>query len=157
MIVYSGTPLNGHPRWAATLSIMATHCGPPSIEIVLMKLLIWGHPSIMAKIFGPNGGHYSRVPLLLKNWGHGQLVDLLDMQSARKGQILYTRWHWKFGPRAHSSWHVLYTNYDPKVSGRVGSSYSSTICGHFFFTRNLPRKWPMCLSQLWFWSIFGKR
>ena len=112
----SGHPLyNGHSLWSH------------SIELVLMKPLIWGHPSIMAKIFGPNGGHYSRVPLLLKNWGHGQLVDLQDMQSARKGRILYTRWHYrKFGPRAHSSWHVLYTNYDPKVSGRVGSSYSST-------------------------------
>ena len=42
----------------ATLSIMATHLGPHSIEI-----LICGRPSIMAEIFSPNGGHYQGVPL----------------------------------------------------------------------------------------------
>ena len=40
-----------------------THLGSHCIEIVLIKPLICGHPSIMAEIFGSNGGHYRRVPL----------------------------------------------------------------------------------------------
>ena len=49
----------------ATLSIMATHLGPHSTEVVLISPLIYGHPSIMAEIFGPNGGYYRGVPLYL--------------------------------------------------------------------------------------------
>ena len=49
----------------ATLSIMAIHLGPYCIEIIVLNIkpLICGHPSIMAEIFGPNGGHYRGVPL----------------------------------------------------------------------------------------------
>ena len=45
--------------------LMATHLGPHSIEIALISPLIYGHPSIMAEIFGPNGGHYRGVSLYL--------------------------------------------------------------------------------------------
>ena len=50
----------------ATLSIMTTHLGPHCIEKVFINPLICGHPSIMAEIFGPNGGHYRRVPLYIR-------------------------------------------------------------------------------------------
>ena len=53
-----GVQIIVEPLLMATLSIMATHLGPHSIEIVLIKPLICGHPSKMAKIFGPTGGHY---------------------------------------------------------------------------------------------------
>ena len=43
---YSGIPLNGHPWWEAALSITTIHLGPHYIEIVLIKPLICGHPSI---------------------------------------------------------------------------------------------------------------
>ena len=45
-------------EWPPSLYIMATHLGPHCIEIVLIKPLICGHPSIMAEMFGTNGGHY---------------------------------------------------------------------------------------------------
>ena len=38
--------------------LMATHLGPSCIEVVLIKPLVCGHPSIVAKIFGTTGGHY---------------------------------------------------------------------------------------------------
>ena len=45
-------------EWPPSLYIMITHLGPHCIEIVLIKPLICGcDPSIVAEIYGANGGH----------------------------------------------------------------------------------------------------
>ena len=61
---------------AAALSIMATHLGLHSIEIVLIKHLICGHPSIMAEIFSPNDGHYRGIPLYYNMCTWNSPVDM---------------------------------------------------------------------------------